>query len=58
MLEFWQSLLRHSKPSTLTVGDLIPNFILMHPDFIEEGEIGGAADDAEAGAICNIDNGD
>lgn len=31
MLEFWRSLLRQSKPSTLTAAGLRPNFILTHP---------------------------
>lgn len=31
MLECWRSLLRQSKPSTLTAAGLSPNFILMHP---------------------------
>ncbi|GKV16811.1 hypothetical protein SLEP1_g27393 [Rubroshorea leprosula] len=31
MLEFWRSLLRQSKPSTLTAAGLRPYFILTHP---------------------------
>lgn len=31
MLEFWQSLLRQSNPSTLTAAGLSPKLILTHP---------------------------
>lgn len=31
MLEFWQSLLRQSNPSTLTAAGLSPKFILTQP---------------------------
>jgi len=57
MLEFWRPLLRQSKPSTLTVGDLSPYFILPHPDFIEDGDIEGDAE-FEGGASCKVDKGD
>jgi hypothetical protein len=38
MLEFWQSLLRQSKPSTLTAAGLSPNFILVQPPLREDDD--------------------
>jgi len=38
MLEFWRSLLRQSKPSTLTAAGLRPNFILTHPPLREDDD--------------------
>ena len=49
MLEFAQSLLRQSNPSTLTVAGLRPNFILTHPPLRADDD-GDDGDDS-----CNVE---
>ena len=58
MLEFWRSLLRQSKPSTLTAAGLRPNFILAHPAFMADGDGDGDGDELDGDASCKVDNGD
>lgn len=52
MLEFWRSLLRQSKPSTLTAAGLSPNFTLVHPPLREDDD-GDETPDGDG-----IDNGE
>lgn len=59
MPEFWRSLLRQSKPSTLTGAGLRPNFILAQPDFIADGDRDPDVAELEGDAsFCKVDKGD
>lgn len=54
MLEFLLSLLRQSKPSTLTAAGLTPNFILAHPLRAEADGDGKPDGDMAGGAIIGV----
>lgn len=61
MLEFWRSLLRQSKPSTLTAAGLSPNFILMHAPLREDDDgdetpEGDGIDNGETGVSFSSPN--
>ena len=57
MPEFWRSLLRQSKPSTLTLAGLRPNFTRAPPAFIADGDMDGDAE-LEGDTSCSVDKGD
>lgn len=49
MLEFWRSRFKQSNPSTLTAGELSPNFILTQPRDEDDDEDGDGKPVAELG---------
>jgi len=58
MPEFWRSLLRQSKPSTLTGAGLKPYLILAHPPLRADGDDSGDDVDDGDGKCWRVDKGE